>query len=132
MGISFLITASVLMIEYYGYYCRPVTRAGYMIFTTAVGSIGVFAPFLEKWDTKALRPLRIAVFVSMAVSSAVPVFHLAVLNGPKATWDFFQVASISVFMYILGVIVCKYTLIVVYCFRFIFIFFFYFRCQSIS
>ncbi|KAI7888849.1 hemolysin-III related-domain-containing protein [Mucor mucedo] len=105
MGISFLITASVLVTEYYGYYCRPMTRLKYMVFTTAVGSIGVFAPFLEKWDTKALRPLRIAVFVSMAVSSAVPVLHLAYLNGLKATWTFFELAAVSVFMYILGVIV---------------------------
>jgi predicted membrane channel-forming protein YqfA (hemolysin III family) len=107
MGISFLITASVLVTEYYGYYCRPMIRMRYMVFTTAVGSIGVFAPFLEKWDTKALRPLRIAVFVSMAVSSAVPVFHLAFLNGLRATWAFFELAGVSVLMYILGVIVCK-------------------------
>lgn len=105
MGISFLITASVLVLEYYGYYCRPTMRSYYMLFTTAIGSIGVFAPFLEKWDTKALRPLRIAVFVSMAVSSAVPVFHLACLNGLKATWHFFEIAGLSVLMYILGVIV---------------------------
>lgn len=107
MGISFLITASVLVIEYYGYYCRPTIRTRYMLFTTAIGSIGVFAPFLEKWDTKALRPLRIAVFVSMAVSSALPVFHLGYLNGLKATWQFFEIAGISVLMYVLGVIVCK-------------------------
>lgn len=113
MGISFLITASVLVTEYYGYYCRPMTRLKYMVFTTAVGSIGVFAPFLEKWDTKALRPLRIAVFVSMAVSSAVPVFHLAYLNGLKATWAFFELAAISVFMYILGVIVCMSALFLI-------------------
>lgn len=105
MGISFLITASVLVTEYYGYYCRPMARMRYMVFTSAVGCIGVFAPFLEKWDTKELRPLRIAVFVSMAVSSAVPVLHLTFLNGFKATWAFFELAGISVLMYILGVIV---------------------------
>lgn len=107
MGISFLITASVLITEYYGYYCRPLIRTRYMVFTTAIGSIGIFAPFLQKWDTKALRPLRIAVFVSMAVSSALPVFHLVFLNGLRATWSFFEMAGVSVAMYILGVIVCK-------------------------
>lgn len=131
MGISFLITASVLVTEYYGYYCRPVTRMGYMVFTTAVGSIGVLAPFLEKWDTKALRPLRIAVFVSMAVSSAVPVLHLAYLNGLKDTWTFFELAAVSVFMYILGVIVCKYIFYSRYFVLFIYeCVFFFFRCQS--
>ncbi|CAO3651703.1 unnamed protein product [Mucor fragilis] len=105
MGISFLITASVLVTEYYGYYCRPMMKSRYMVFTTIVGSVGVLAPFLPKWDTKALRPLRIAVFVSMAVSSAVPVFHLVYLNGFKSTWHFFELAAVSVAMYILGVIV---------------------------
>ena len=108
MGISFLITASVLVTEYYGFYCRPMTRTRYIVFTTFLGSVGVLAPFLPKWDTKALRPLRIAVFVSMAVSSAVPVFHLFYLNGFKSTWHFFELAAVSVTMYIFGVIVCEY------------------------
>lgn len=103
-----MITASVLVTEYYGYYCRPMMRNRYIVFTTIVGSVGVLAPFLPKWDTKALRPLRIAVFVSMAVSSAVPVFHLFYLNGFKSTWHFFELAAVSVAMYILGVIVCEH------------------------
>ncbi|KAI8992436.1 hemolysin-III related-domain-containing protein [Pilobolus umbonatus] len=105
MGIAFLITASVLSIEYFGYYCRPISRARYMIFTSAIGSVGVFAPFLRKWDTKDYRPLRIAVFVSMAVSSAVPFVHLVVLNGAQATWEFFEMAGVGALMYTFGVIV---------------------------
>lgn len=107
MGIAFLITASVLVSEYYGYYCRPIMRNRYMMFTLAIGSLGMFAPFLKRWDTKEYRPLRIAVFVSMAVSSIIPVLHLIFLNGFKSTLSFFSLASLSVIMYILGVIVCK-------------------------
>ncbi|KAG1178050.1 hypothetical protein G6F70_001967 [Rhizopus microsporus] len=105
MGIAFLITASVLVSEYYGYYCRPIMRNRYMIFTLAIGSLGMFAPFLKRWDTKEYRPFRIAVFVSMAVSSIIPVLHLIFLNGFKSTLSFFSLASLSVIMYILGVIV---------------------------
>ncbi|KAG1144425.1 hypothetical protein G6F37_007139 [Rhizopus arrhizus] len=105
MGIAFLITASVLVSEYYGYYCRPVMQNRYMLFTSLIGSIGIFAPFLKRWDTKEYRPLRIAVFVSMAVSSAIPVLHLIFLNGFKSTWNFFDLAAVSVLMYILGVVV---------------------------
>ncbi|KAI7902826.1 hemolysin-III related-domain-containing protein [Cokeromyces recurvatus] len=105
MGISFLITASVLVTEYYGYYCRPIIRTRYMLFTAAIGAIGVLAPFLKRWDTKEFRPFRIVVFVSMAVSSALPVFHLVYLNGFMRTWYFFELAAISVAMYSLGVIV---------------------------
>lgn len=78
-----------------------------MMFTLLLGSIGMFAPFLKRWDTKQYRPLRIAVFVSMAVSSAVPVIHLFCLNGFKSSCEFFDLAGLSVLMYILGVVVCK-------------------------
>ncbi|KAG0738821.1 hypothetical protein G6F62_008790 [Rhizopus arrhizus] len=105
MGIAFLITASVLVAEYYGFYCRPLMRNRYMMFTLLLGSIGMFAPFLKRWDTKQYRPLRIAVFVSMAVSSAVPVIHLFCLNGFKSSCEFFDLAGLSVLMYILGVVV---------------------------
>lgn len=107
MGIAFLITASVLVAEYYGFYCRPLMRNRYMMFTLLLGSVGMFAPFLKRWDTKQYRPLRIAVFVSMAVSSAVPVIHLFCLNGFKSSCEFFDLAGLSVLMYILGVVVCK-------------------------
>lgn len=78
-----------------------------MVFTTLVGSLGVVMPFLKLWDTKQYRPLRIAVFLSMAFSSIVPVMHLILLNGLHVTFVFFRLAAVSVTMYILGVVVCK-------------------------
>ena len=79
-----------------------------MIFTSIVGSVGVITPFFKSWDTKAWRPVRISVFLSMAFSSIVPVLHLVSLNGLVPTLSFFHLAAVSVMMYILGVIVCKY------------------------
>ncbi|ORY96858.1 hemolysin-III related-domain-containing protein [Syncephalastrum racemosum] len=105
IGISILITASILVTEYYGFYCRPFAQSRYMVFTTLVGSLGVVMPFLKLWDTKQYRPLRIAVFLSMAFSSIVPVMHLILLNGLHVTFVFFRLAAVSVTMYILGVVV---------------------------
>ncbi|KAI7873033.1 hemolysin-III related-domain-containing protein [Spinellus fusiger] len=105
MGISFLITASILVTEYYGFYCRHAIQARYMIFTSIVGSLGIFTPFLKCWDTREWRPFRIAVFLSIAISSCVPVFHLFLINGFSATWDFLETAAVSVAMYIFGVLI---------------------------
>ncbi|KAG0169363.1 hypothetical protein DFQ30_003710 [Apophysomyces sp. BC1015] len=104
IGISFLITASVLVTEYYGFYCSPV-KAHYMVFTSIVGSVGIITPFFRHWDTKPWRPIRIAVFLSMAVSSIVPVCHLVWRSGFGPTLSFLHLAAVSVTMYILGVVV---------------------------
>ncbi|CAO3618050.1 unnamed protein product [Cunninghamella echinulata] len=105
IGISFLITASVLVTEYFGFYCQPITARKYMVFTSLIGSVGTISPFFKCWDTKQYRPLRIAVFLTMGFSSAVPVFHLIFVNGLSASLEFFQMAAVSVLMYILGVFI---------------------------
>lgn len=107
IGISILITASVLVTEYYGFYCRPAAQTRYMLFTTVVGSAGVVMPFSKMWDTKEYRSVRVSVFLSMAFSSIVPVIHLIVLNGFFSSLWFFHLAAVSVIMYLLGVFVCK-------------------------
>ncbi|CAO3576269.1 unnamed protein product [Absidia cylindrospora] len=105
IGIAFLITASVLVTEHFGFYCQPEAGLRYMVFTGLMGSVGTISPFFKCWDTKKYRPLRIAVFVAMAVSSAVPVLHLFRLNGFAASFKFFEMASVSVLMYICGVFI---------------------------
>ncbi|KAI9312945.1 hemolysin-III related-domain-containing protein [Dichotomocladium elegans] len=104
IGIAFLIAASVLVTEYYGFYCQPLARQRYMIFTAIVSSFGVVLPFSKRWDTLAFRPIRISVFLSLAFSSIVPVLHLVFVNGLKDTWKFLEYAMISVSMYLLGVL----------------------------
>ncbi|CAO3625435.1 unnamed protein product [Cunninghamella blakesleeana] len=105
IGIAFLITASVLVTEYFGFYCQPETARRYMIFTSMIGSVGTISPFFKCWDTKKYRPLRIAVFLAMGFSSAVPVFHLIFIKGLAASLEFFEMAAVSVLMYILGVFI---------------------------
>ncbi|KAI7859989.1 hemolysin-III related-domain-containing protein [Circinella umbellata] len=104
IGIAFLIAASVLVTEYYGFYCSPIPRTRYMVFTGFVSSFGVILPFLKSWDTKEFRPIRITVFLSLAFSSIVPVLHLVYLHGFWSTWAFLENVMISVSMYLLGVL----------------------------
>lgn len=111
IGIAFLIAASVLVTEYYGYYCQPVIRQRYMIFTGVVSSFGFVLPFFKVWDTKEFRPIRITFFLSLAFSSIVPVLHLVWLHGISKTYEFMEPAAISVGMYLLGVLFCKCSLL---------------------
>ncbi|ORZ16862.1 hemolysin-III related-domain-containing protein [Absidia repens] len=105
IGIAFLITASVLVTEHFGFYCQHEAARRYMMFTGLMGSVGTISPFFKCWDTKKYRPLRIAVFLAMAFSSAVPVLHLFFLNGFSASFIFFKTAGVSVLMYIFGVFI---------------------------
>lgn len=107
IGISFLIAASVLVTEYYGFYCQDTIRNRYMVFTAFVSSFGVITPFFKFWDTREFRPFRIAIFLALAFSSVVPVLHLVKLQGFWKTWDFLFPAMISVCQYLLGVLFCK-------------------------
>lgn len=46
VGISGLIAASVMGMEYYGLYCRPELAKGYMTFTAALGVTGMIIPWV--------------------------------------------------------------------------------------
>lgn len=103
IGITFLITASISTIVHFGFYCDPVSRNYYMIFSSLIGSIGVILPFFRFFDTKRYRPLRIGLFVAMAFSSIVPLLHLATVKGLIDSIEFLKPALKGIAMYICGV-----------------------------
>ncbi|KAI9469806.1 MAG: hemolysin-III related-domain-containing protein [Benjaminiella poitrasii] len=105
IGITFLITASICMVVHFGFYCEPIPRARYMIFSCLIGSIGVILPFFKFFDTKRYRPLRIGLFVAMAFSSIVPLLHLSTLKGLVVTLSFLKPALVGCMMYTCGVII---------------------------
>ncbi|KAG2199345.1 hypothetical protein INT46_001659 [Mucor plumbeus] len=105
IGITFLITASISMVVHFGFYCDPIPRTRYMLFSCLIGSIGVILPFFRFFDTKRYRPLRIGLFVAMAFSSVVPLLHLTTVKGTIATGTFLKPALLGALMYICGVIV---------------------------
>ncbi|KAG2195893.1 hypothetical protein INT47_002936 [Mucor saturninus] len=105
IGITFLITASISLINHFGFYCDPVPRIRYIVFSCLIGSIGVILPFFRFFDTKRYRPLRIGLFVAMAFSSIVPLVHMASMKGSHQTLLFLKPALIGAAMYICGVTV---------------------------
>jgi predicted membrane channel-forming protein YqfA (hemolysin III family) len=47
VGISGLIAASVMGVEYYGFYCRPNLSAAYMTFSAVLGVSGMVLPWVR-------------------------------------------------------------------------------------
>ncbi|KAI9281047.1 hemolysin-III related-domain-containing protein [Sporodiniella umbellata] len=103
IGITFLITASISTIVHFGFYCDPISRNYYMVFSSLIGSIGVILPFFRFFDTKRYRPLRIGLFVAMAFSSIVPLLHLATVKGLADSFEFLKPALMGIAMYVCGV-----------------------------
>jgi len=105
VGISVLIAASVVVTEYYGFYCDAFFRNSYIVATSLFGAAGVIVPWLPWFDQKETRWLRITFFISMAASALLPVFHLAFIQGGGATLEWIFPLLKSMGSYLLGVFV---------------------------
>ncbi|KAI1321144.1 hypothetical protein EDD11_007710, partial [Mortierella claussenii] len=103
VGISVLIAASVVVTEYYGFYCEAVFRNSYIAATALFGVAGVVIPWLSWFDQKETRWLRITFFLSMAASALLPVFHLMLIQGAGVTLEWIFPLLKSMGSYLLGV-----------------------------
>ncbi|MBW0472349.1 hypothetical protein O181_012064 [Austropuccinia psidii MF-1] len=104
VGISGLIAASVISMEYYGFYCRPILAASYMSFTFLMGIIGMILPFQPFFDRPENKGIRIVFFVSLASSALIPLTHMSYLYGLIETFSFYRPALLSVVSYLSGLV----------------------------
>ncbi|KAM0790267.1 hypothetical protein ACM66B_005572 [Microbotryomycetes sp. NB124-2] len=102
VGISGLIAASIIGIEYYGFYCKPNIAAGYMAFSAVCGVVGMVLPWKPWFNQVEYKMWRIAFFLSLAGSALTPIGHLAVLYGVKETVVFFFPVTLSAIAYLIG------------------------------
>ncbi|KAI9258557.1 hemolysin-III related-domain-containing protein [Sporodiniella umbellata] len=105
VGISVLICASIILCEYYGFYCNDSIRNTYMVATTSLAVMGVSMPFQEWFDNQEKRWLRIAFFVALASSGGVVFAHLSLLRGFIQTCGWMTPVLKSLSCYIAGVII---------------------------
>ncbi|KAI7884192.1 HlyIII-domain-containing protein [Lichtheimia hyalospora FSU 10163] len=105
VGISVLICASVVLTEYYGFYCQDQWRNTYMVGTGTLAVAGIFIPFMEWFDRVEMRWLRITFFIAMAASGIVPLGHLYINYGARTLFDWLSPVTKSLSCYILGVVV---------------------------
>ena len=102
VGISILIAATVMTVEYNSFYCQVIARNFYMAFTGITGAIGVVIPWMDWFDKKENRKYRIAFFVCLASSAFVPIMHMDISHGIIAGTRFFAPEIPSLMAYCLG------------------------------
>lgn len=105
VGISVLIAASIVTMEWHGFYCNPTSQICYVSFTSALGVLGVVIPWFAWFDKVENRKYRIMFFLGIAISGAVPVSHIVYAQSMSRTWSFFNPVLKSLLCYIFGVAV---------------------------
>ncbi|CAO3616978.1 unnamed protein product [Cunninghamella blakesleeana] len=105
VGISTLICASVLLCEYYGFYCNDMWRNTYLIGTGSLAFVGVSMPFMTWFDRPDSRWIRIGFFVALASSGIFPILHLTFIYGPQQVMTWIAPVAKSLLCYSLGVVV---------------------------
>ncbi|CAN6329210.1 unnamed protein product [Urochloa humidicola] len=83
-GIAALIATSFYPLSYYSFLCHPSLQRLYMGAITALGAAAATVSLVPAFQAPELRPLRAALFSSMAASGVVPIAHKLVIYGGKA------------------------------------------------
>lgn len=102
-GIAMLVAASLLTLVYNGFYCQPQI---FLAYSTGIAALGItmgLVPWLSWFDRN--RPLRIKLFVLMAMSGMLPFLHALILRGLWPVTSFFLPVVPSIAMYVTGVFV---------------------------
>ncbi|SCV73756.1 BQ2448_6186 [Microbotryum intermedium] len=102
VGISGLIAASVMGIEYYGFYCRPQLATFYIIFSGALGVMGMVFPWQAWFNEREYKSARIAFFLSLGGSAIMPVLHMVILYGLLNVIKYLLPVGLSVSAYLVG------------------------------
>ncbi|KAI8871735.1 Hly-III related protein, partial [Ramicandelaber brevisporus] len=105
IGISLLICASVGSVIYYGFYGRTLARTIYLSLVAFVAAIGVVLPWYRWFDRSENRFARVAIFILMACSGAIPAAHLTLIHGIIPMLYYTYPLLISLGSYLVGVFI---------------------------
>ncbi|KAJ1976170.1 inc metabolism membrane protein [Dimargaris xerosporica] len=103
IGISVLITASIMTVVYYSYYCTPYYQSLYLILSLMVGALGICLSTFSWFDHTDYRHIRVTVFVLMSVMGICPLIQLAYTYGSHPVLEFTTPIVKSLACYVAGV-----------------------------
>jgi adiponectin receptor len=104
-GISLLIAASIMTTEYTAFYCEPVSRWTYITLTAFLGVGGVILPWHPTFNRTDLAWVRVAFYVSLALTGFAPVLQLSLTRGSGWAWEFYAPIVKSIMVYFVGALV---------------------------
>lgn len=103
-GITVLITASILTVEFVTMYDYKISLLLYMTCSLALGAIGVFMNWSPKFDRPEARPLRIKFFILLATVGCSSFVQLVFLTNWKyAAGLLTPLTNKSLVWYLIGV-----------------------------
>ncbi|KAK7756696.1 inc metabolism membrane protein [Diatrype stigma] len=103
-GISLLIAASIMTVEYTVFYCEPLSQWAYMSATAFLGIAGVIMPWHPTFNGQDMAWLRVAFFVGLGATGFMPVFQVIYTRGAAWALDFYMDSNLlkSLSVYVLG------------------------------
>lgn len=87
LGITVLISASILTTEYTALYCNPFAQSFYMFITLVSAISGVVFACNPEFDTPEARPIRALFFCSFALAGMLGGLHAGFYHG---FWHIFK------------------------------------------
>ncbi|KAJ1977631.1 inc metabolism membrane protein [Dimargaris verticillata] len=103
IGISVLITASIMTVVYYSYYCTPFYQSLYLALSLLVGAVGISLSTFSWFDHTDYRHVRVTIFVLMSVLGILPLTQLAYTYGTHPVLEFITPIVKSLACYVAGV-----------------------------
>lgn len=104
-GISLLVGASIMTVEYTAFYCEPVSRLAYMSLTAALSVGGVYLPWNPTFNRKDLAWVRVLFYVTLAMTCFFPFGQLVATHGLEYTSAFYAPVCKSMLVYLVGAII---------------------------
>ncbi|KAJ6263416.1 hypothetical protein Dda_1979 [Drechslerella dactyloides] len=107
-GISLLVAASILTVEYAAFYNEPRSRTLYMSFTVILGTVGVIFPWRPIFNRTDYRGFRVMFYVCLGASGFLPLAQLLYTRGAAWCIGFYLPLLRSLAVYLMGATVYAY------------------------
>ncbi|EPY50816.1 hemolysin-III family protein [Schizosaccharomyces cryophilus OY26] len=104
VGISALIAASIISVEYHAFKCHTLFRVLYIAITGTLGCIGIYMPWKKWFNDYRFRSFKIFFFIGLACSGFLPLLTMCYIRGAVETFSYLKPVFLSIFSYIIGVL----------------------------
>ncbi|CAG8983915.1 hypothetical protein HYALB_00006882 [Hymenoscyphus albidus] len=102
IGISLLVTASIISTEYFAFYCEPLSRYLYMGLTAILGGVVLVCTTHPTFNHPNMALVRVAAFVTLGASGFIPAGQLVFTRGVDWVWQFYAPITKSILVYLFG------------------------------
>lgn len=90
LGISALISTSILTLTHQGFRCLPAEDLMYNTATCLFGALGLYLPWQAWFNERKNKNWRIGFFLLLSGAGFAPMVHMGLSYGATSTWHFFS------------------------------------------